>query len=283
MRSNNEKRRNAEVKRDQIKSNDIDKYALGMMQAIADESLKDGGRALALVLLRGDIKTKLDKQENLWFRASPDTKENLKNAVLNLLQSTESETLATQIADLASQMAETIYMIDQTGLWNELLVLANTLVTSENSSTLKVKVGLHVYNYLFGHLSNELAQYNDQFVDLFKQCLAHPDLQVASAALSAVSSFLSIAQTKFTTSYTPCLEGMVNVPLRALEADEEVVIEDAMVEFNNIAESEPKFFISSFKELFFAFTKLIEKNDYDNTGVRHQPLEFLVSITDRET
>ena len=76
---------------------------------------------------------------------------------------------------------------------------------------------------------------------------------------------------------------MVNVPLRALEADEEVVIEDAMVEFNNIAESEPKFFISSFKELFFAFTKLIEKNDYDNTGVRHQPLEFLVSITDRET
>ena len=112
LTSDNEKRRNAEVKRDQIKSNDIDKYALGMMQAIADESLKDGGRALALVLLRGDIKTKLDKQENLWFRASPDTKENMKNAVLNLLQSTESETLATQIADLASQMAETIYMID---------------------------------------------------------------------------------------------------------------------------------------------------------------------------
>ena len=159
------------------------------------------------------MKTKLEMEKNLWFNISPESKENLKNAILNLLQETEDETIATQIADLASQMAETMFIIDKTGLWTELLVLANTLVTSDNSSTLKVKVGLHIYNYMFEHLSNELAQYNDQFVDLFKQCLAHPDLEVASAALGAVASFLSIAQTKFTISYQPCLEGMVNVPL----------------------------------------------------------------------
>ena len=112
--------------------------------------------------------------------------------------------------------------------------------------------------------------------------MAHPDLEVASATLSAVASFLSIAKSDFTKSYQPCLEGMVNVALRALEADDEVNIEIAMIEFNNIAESEAKFFYSSYKDLFFAFTKLIEKNDYANSGIRHQPLEFLVTIVDKE-
>jgi len=64
------------------------------------------------------------------------------------------------------------------------------------------------------------------------------------------------------------MEGMVNVPLRALEEDDEDAIDKALVEFNNIAEAEPKFFISHFKELFFSFTKLVAKNDYCNTSIR---------------
>jgi len=130
-------------------------------------------------------------------------------------------------------------------------------------------------------LSNELSSFNDKFVEIFKHCLDNEDLNIAYSALGAVSNYLSIAQSKYTISYKPCLEGMVKVPLRALEAGEEQIIEDSLVEFNNIAEAEPKFFVDNFKELFLFFTKLVEKNDYDNMSIRHQPVEFLVSIIDR--
>lgn len=159
--------------------------------------------------------------------------------------------------------------------------LAFEFISSTDSQL--IITGLNIYNFLFVHLASELSSYNDKFVEIFKAALAHEDLNVASTALSAVCNYLTIAPSKYTSSYQSCLEGMVSVPLRALEADDETMIDDALVEFNNVAESEPKFFVPMFKELFFTFTKLIEKNDYTKPSIRHQPLEFLVSIADRET
>lgn len=210
-----------------------------------------------------------------------ETKDNVKTAIMNLLDTINEPVLSKQIADLASELAETLYYVDKAGLWNELLVKAYAFV--ETSDENKIQTGLTIYNFLFVHLANELSIYNDQFVEIFKTHLQHPNLNVAASALAAVSNYLTIAPSKYTLAYLPCLEGMVSVPLRALEQDEEKIIDDAMVEFNNVAEAEPKFFVNHFKELFFTFTKLIEKNDYDNPTIRHQPLEFLVSIADRET
>lgn len=76
--------------------------------------------------------------------------------------------------------------------------------------------GLNIYNFLFVHLANELSIYNDKFVEIFKAHLSHPNLDVAAAALAAVSNYLTIAPSKYTLAYLPCLEGMMNVPLRAL-------------------------------------------------------------------
>lgn len=40
------------------------------------------------------------------------------------------------------------------------------------------------------------------------------------------------------------------VPLNALTADEETNLEDALLEFNDMAESEPKFFRFVYKDIF---------------------------------
>lgn len=167
------------------------------------------------------------------------------------------------------------------GIWSDVLNLAFEFVSSTDQQL--IQTGLNIYNFLFVHLANELSQYNDKFVEIFKAALAHENLDVASTALAAVCNYLTIAPSKYASAYQVCLEGMVNVPLRALAADDEKLIDDSLVEFNNVAEAEPKFFVPMFKELFFIFTKLIEKNDYTNMSIRHQPLEFLVSIADRET
>ena len=74
---------------------------------------------------------------------------------------------------------------------------------------------------------------------------------------------------------------MVYVPLRALEQEDEPVLEEALVELNDVAESEPKFFRKHYKDIFGAFMKILEKNDYTNSTLRHQPVEFLTTVGER--
>ena len=74
---------------------------------------------------------------------------------------------------------------------------------------------------------------------------------------------------------------MVAVALKALKDDDETVLEDVLVEFNEIAEIEPKFFRKNFKDIFTQFHEIVAKNDYTNTTIRHQPVEFFVTIVER--
>jgi hypothetical protein len=74
---------------------------------------------------------------------------------------------------------------------------------------------------------------------------------------------------------------MAQVPLKALKEDDETVLEDALVEFNEIAEIEPKFFRKHFKTIFGMFYQIVSKNDYTNKTIRHQPVEFAVTVVER--
>ena len=74
---------------------------------------------------------------------------------------------------------------------------------------------------------------------------------------------------------------MAQVCLKALQEDDETVLEDALVEFNEMAEIEPKFFRKHFKDLFLAFSQIVAKNDYTNSTIRHQPVEFFVTVVER--
>jgi len=74
---------------------------------------------------------------------------------------------------------------------------------------------------------------------------------------------------------------MAQVAVKALQEDDEVVLEDVLVEFNEIAEIEPKFFRKNFKDLFNLFQPIIAKNDYTNRTIRHQPVEFAVTVVER--
>lgn len=62
---------------------------------------------------------------------------------------------------------------------------------------------------------------------------------------------------------------MARVPLKALSLDDETVLEDAMIELNELAETEPRFFTRNFKDLFDMFLPIIAKNDYNKPSIRH--------------
>jgi hypothetical protein len=68
----------------------------------------------------------------------------------------------------------------------------------------------------------------------------------------------------------------------ALKADDETVLEDALVEFNELAEMEPAFFKPHFKEIYEHFKPIVAYTDFANSSIRHQPLEFVVTILERK-
>lgn len=95
-------------------------------------------------------------------------------------------------------------------------------------------------------------------------------------------NFLQIAESKDIKSFQSLLPKMVNVITAALAADDETVLEDALVEFNELAEIEPGFFKAEIKSIFEHMKPVIGSKDFANNTIRHQPMEFVVTIVERK-
>ncbi len=67
----------------------------------------------------------------------------------------------------------------------------------------------------------------------------------------------------------------------ALAADDETVLEDALVEFNELAEIEPAFFKPVFAQIWTHLKGIISNKDFANGSIRQQPLEFVVTLIER--
>ena len=61
---------------------------------------------------------------------------------------------------------------------------------------------------------------------------------------------------------------MSGVVTQAFADDDESVVEDALVEFNELAEIEPIFFRADFKNLYEAFKPIVAHSDFANNMIR---------------
>lgn len=92
---------------------------------------------------------------------------------------------------------------------------------------------------------------------------------------------MQIAERADTKKFAPLLEKMTLVVKNAFEKDEETILEDALVEFNDIADVEPRYFKQNFKDLFAILKVIVMKNDFCNPVIRQQPVEFEVTVVER--
>ena len=99
-----------------------------------------------------------------------------------------------------------------------------------------------MYTEAFRSMVNELVENDPDLIEMFKVTLEHNNLKIALSSLQAVSQLLCVVQPKYAKLFLSLLEPMVRVPLKALEAEDESILEDALIEFNAMAEAEPKFF-----------------------------------------
>lgn len=89
---------------------------------------------------------------------------------------------------------------------------------------------------------DHLVNYKDDLKGILDKTLSHKTLDIRLAALQATVNLLTTAERKDTKAFIPLLPKMVSVITAAHEEEDETVLEDALVEFNELAEIEPSFF-----------------------------------------
>lgn len=128
---------------------------------------------------------------------------------------------------------------------------------------------LQIFNGLFAHIMDHLVKYKDDLSGIFQKTLAHKSLDVRLAALQAVANYLQIAESKDVKSFTTLLAPMTQVVTAALAAEDETTLEDALVEFNELAEVEPSFFRPHFKDIYDQLKPVMAQKDFANNTIRH--------------
>lgn len=129
---------------------------------------------------------------------------------------------------------------------------------------------------------SHLIQYKNDLCAVLQRCLQHKSLDIKLAALQATSNLLCTAERKDTKSFVQLLPLMTQVISDALNEEDEVVLEDALVEFNELAEIEPAFFKPYFIDIYNRLKPVIKYQGFANTSIRQQPLEFVVTLVERK-
>ena len=244
-------------------------------------------RSLAAVILRRNISyTATDSQDlsnqannaNLWKRLSPDAQNVVKTELLKAMTGIKEKAVIHKVCNLIIEIQGTIYDENET-IWQDLMSLLFTFVNSDID--LQVDAALQIFNGLFSYIMEHLVKFKGDLLTIFTKTLQHKSLDINLASLQAISNFLQIAEGKETRDFADIVLLMAQVPLKAAQEDDETVLEDALVEFNEIAEIEPKFFRKHFKTIFGMFQPLVAKNDYTNNTIRHQPIEWAVTVVER--
>jgi hypothetical protein len=127
-------------------------------------------------------------------------------------------------------------------------MLTNELITTGVDK--KIDAALQIFNGLFSFIMEHLIKYKSDLANTFGQLLMHKSLDIKLAALQAVSNLLSTAERKDCKDFTPLIPYMCRVITDSMNESDEVVLEDALVEFNELAEIEPSFFKPYFKEIY---------------------------------
>ena len=147
-----------------------------------------------------------------------------------------------KLSNLLVEVAGGMYEHDNDLIWQELLNLIFQFVNSDTN--LQVDAALQMFNGLFSYIIDHLNKYKEDLIGIFRKTLNHTSLDIRLAALQAVSNYLQTVEQKDTKPFQALLGDMTSVIRAAAseEQEDEVVLQDAWIEFNEIAEIEPKFF-----------------------------------------
>ena len=248
-------------------------------------------KSLAAVILRRNISTSaIDSSDvkdvannaNLWQRLSDENRNTVKQQLIEVLRGSAEwpKHLTHKVCSLAVEIQGAMQEHENDAIWQDLIMLINEFITTEQDK--KVDTALQIFNGLFSYILDHLIKYKNELAMTLGKCLQHKSLDIKLAALQAVSNLLSTAERKDTKAFTELIPFMTKVIIDAMAESDEVVLEDALVEFNELAEIEPAFFKPYFVDIYNALKPVIACQEFANSSIRQQPLEFVVTLIERK-
>ncbi len=268
LAQDNAERKAAEQQLNDAKRAHCDQYAAYMVTILNPGNTQFGpeAKSLAAVILRrnvstmavdtGDVKDAANNA-NLWNRLSDESRAYFKSQLLESLSaaSPTSKNLTHKVCSLAVEVQGAMFEHEDSVIWQELLQLLFQFISSEVED--KVDAALQIFNGLFSYIMDHLVKYKDDLKSILEKTLQHSSLDIRLAALQATTNLLSIAERKDTKAFLPLLPLMVAVVTGAFKEEDETVLEDALVEFNELAECEPMFFKPHFKDIYLSLKPIV--------------------------
>lgn len=254
-------------------------YAVILTQIIGGQAPGDV-RSMAAVILRRNMTPTSDTDVQHVFKLmTPEQHTFMKEALLAAILGTQEKSILHKICNLVVEVQGAMWEYQNEAIWQEMLNMLFGFITTNEA--MKVDAALQIMCGLFSNIIDHLVKYKKDLYGIFQTTLAHADLDVQLSALQALSNYLQVAENKDTKDFVQLIEPMAAVVMRAYKEDEETTLEDALMEFNDIAEVEPKFFRKNFKDLFNAFIPIVAKGDFTKPLIRHQPIELIMTIAER--
>lgn len=292
LQNDNTERKAAEAQLNALKKSDPNKYALVMVYCLHPQfNTTMEIRSLAAVILRRNISSSdvdvadvedVANNDNLWQRLSDESRNQMKVELLNTLSNTTEwpKNVIHKVCSLAVVVQGEMQQHEDKNIWQELIALVNTLIQSGNDKN--IDSALQIFDGLFGYIMDHMIQFKDDLIKTFINTLRHKTLDIQLASLQCVSKLLSTAERKDVKQFTELMPDMTKVIINAFNEQDEVVLEDALVEFNELAEIEPIFFKPYFADVYSALKPIIAYADFANPNLRQQPLEFVITLVERK-
>ncbi len=196
------------------------------------------------------------------------------------MESCTNRNLLKKICNVAIEVAGSLKDIEDV-VWQEIFKLIFAFL--QTGDPVKTEAALNTLQGLFQYLIDHIVKFKSDLLEIFKGTLVNTNLDIAKVALESVSQFIQMAEAKDTKEFQPLVPLMIGVIERALKESEETVLEDCLLEFNDMAEIEPKFFKTNLKNMFSPLLGIVDmdKNDFTKQSIRQQPVEFFVTMAER--
>ncbi|XP_065207829.1 importin-5 [Planococcus citri] len=247
---------------------------LFLLNSITDESLPDGEKQLACVLMRRLITNDFPE---FYPKLSAEDQDQLKKCLLLLVQAETNDGLKKKMCDIVSELARNLVDDDGNNQWPEFLQFLFRCASSTSAQMKECSLRM------FANVPGVFGNQQNSNLNLIKQMLQQSlvdgsDSKVRAQAVRAVCSFIILheKETAIQKHFQDLLPSIIQVLAENLQNwDDDSIIKS----FIDLCESSPKFLRPHIGGVIELCLKVFSNEDIDDE-VRHLALEVIVTLSE---
>ncbi|CAA9994529.1 unnamed protein product [Nesidiocoris tenuis] len=262
----------------------IDARVLYLLNTIQNVAMPEEQRQLAPVLLRRLFSSEFGE---FYPKLPPESQQELKNRVLQILQIEQSDSFRHKACEVASEMARSLIDDDGNNNWPEFLQYLFQCANS--TSAVHKESALRMFASVPGVFGNQQTQHLDLIKQMLHQSLMdQTSYNVRFQAVRAVSAFIMLhdKEDPIHKFLKDLLQPMIQVficsascPIVVTESVEKGDDDTLLKCLIELAENAPKFLRPQLDIILQLFLKVISSNDMENSW-KQLALETIVTLSE---